>query len=72
MENSIRKIWNERQLIPQVNERVTNQSRKYVWGLSDAQLPFVSRRLGNAWTADPVENLTIERMLEFARKRSPF
>jgi hypothetical protein len=67
MENSIRKIWNDRQLIQQVNERVANQSRKYVWGLSDAQLSFVARRLGNAWTADPVENLTVERMLEFAR-----
>jgi Protein of unknown function (DUF4238) len=66
-ENSVRKIWNERQLIPQVNERVANQSRKYVWGMSDAQLSFIARRLGNAWTADPVESLTIDQVLEFAR-----
>jgi hypothetical protein len=67
MENSIRKVWNDGQLIQQINERVANQSRKYVWGLSDAQLSFVSTRLGNAWTADPVENLTVERMVEYSR-----
>lgn len=70
-ENYIRKVWTDKQLIPQVNERVANQSRKYVWGVSDAQLSFVSRRLGNAWTADPVENLTIDQMLESARNYKP-
>jgi hypothetical protein len=39
-----------------------------VWGLSDQQLSFVSKRLGQAWTADPVENITIEQMLEYARE----
>jgi hypothetical protein len=67
-ENYIRGVWNNRQLIQQVNERVSLQSRRYVWGLSDAQLPFVSTRLGQAWTADPIENITVEKMLEWARE----
>ena len=66
-ENYIRKVRHDRQLIQQVNERVALQSRKYVWALSDAQLSFVTKRLGRAWTADPLENLTTERLLEFAR-----
>jgi Protein of unknown function (DUF4238) len=66
-ENYIRRVWKDRQLIQQVNERVALQSRKYVWSLSDAQLSFVAKRLGKAWTADPLENLTTERMLEYAR-----
>lgn len=56
-------------LFQQMNERVALQSRKYVWGLSNAQLSFVAKRLGKAWTADPLENLTTERMLEYARTR---
>jgi len=66
-ENYIREVWNDRQLIPEVNERVALQSRKYVWGFSDVQLSFVAKRLGKAWTADPVENITVEQMLEYAR-----
>jgi hypothetical protein len=27
---------------------------------SDAQLSFVSSRLGSAWTADPLENLSLD------------
>lgn len=65
-ENYVRGVWNNRQLIQQVNERIALQSRRYVWGLSDAQLPFVAKRLSQAWTADPVENITIGQMLEYA------
>jgi hypothetical protein len=39
------------------------------WGFSDAQIPFVSTRLGQAWTADPVEDITVEQMLAYARKQ---
>jgi hypothetical protein len=66
-ENYVRSVWNNKQMLPQVNDRVASQSRKYVWGFSDAQLSFVTPRLGRAWTADPVENLTIEQMLQYAR-----
>jgi hypothetical protein len=47
-------------MIEQVNERVTRQSHKYVYGFSDAQLAFVSARLGMKYTADPVENLNMD------------
>jgi hypothetical protein len=66
-ENYVRSVWNNKQMLPQVNDRVASQSRKYVWSFSDAQLSFVTPRLGRAWTADPVENLTVERMLQYAR-----
>jgi len=59
-ENYIRGVWRNRQLIQQINERVALQSRMYVYGFSDAQLSFVSSRLGSAWTADPLENLALE------------
>jgi Protein of unknown function (DUF4238) len=59
-ENYIRSVWRNRQLIQQINERVALQSRKYVYGYSDAQLSFVSTRLGSAWTADPLENLPLD------------
>jgi hypothetical protein len=36
------------------------QSRKYVYGYRDAQLSFVSSRLGQARTADPLENLSLD------------
>jgi hypothetical protein len=68
-EKYVRGVWNNRQLIQQINDRVSLQSRKYVWGLSDAQLPFVSKRLGQAWTADPVENITVEQMMAYAREQ---
>ena len=59
-ENYIRSVWRNRQLIQQANERVALQSRRYVYGYSDAQLSFVSSRLGRAWTADPIENLSLD------------
>jgi hypothetical protein len=59
-ENYIRTVWHNRQLIQQINDRVALQSRKFIYGYSDAQLSFVSSRLGQAWTADPLENLKID------------
>jgi hypothetical protein len=50
-------------MIQQVNERVTLQARKYVYGLDDAQLRFVSKRLGKQYTS----NLVPPRLLRFAR-----
>ena len=47
-------------MIEQVNERVTRQSHKYVFGFNDAQLLFVSRRLGMKYTANPIENMRYE------------
>jgi hypothetical protein len=52
--------WRAKQLIQQVNERVALQSRKYVYGYSDAHLSFVTSRLGSAWTADPLEDLPLD------------
>jgi hypothetical protein len=59
-ENYIRGVWNDRQAIPQINDRVARQSRKYVYGFSETQLSFVSSRLGLAWTADPLEKLKLD------------
>jgi hypothetical protein len=66
-ENLIRRGWKDRSLVQLINDRLARQSRRYVWATSDAQLAFVSKRLGQALTADPVENLTIAQMLEYAR-----
>jgi hypothetical protein len=54
--------------VAQVNERVACQSRKYVWGRDDSQLDFVSKRLGRAYAADPLEALTVEGMIAAALK----
>jgi Protein of unknown function (DUF4238) len=59
-ENYIRSIMQRKQMIQQINERVTRQSHKYVFGLSDAQLLFVSRRLGMKYTSNPIENMRHE------------
>jgi hypothetical protein len=59
-ENYIRGVWRNRQLIQQINDRVALQSRKYVYGYSEAQLSFVSPRLGQAWIADPLENASMD------------
>ena len=59
-ENYIRGIMHRQQLIQQINERTARQSRKFVYGCDDAQLKFVSKRLGMKWTADPLENLELE------------
>jgi len=59
-EKYIQDIMKRQQLIQQVNERVTRQSRKYVYGYDDAQLTFVSKRLGMKYTADPIENFPFD------------
>jgi hypothetical protein len=46
-------------MIQQVNERVTLQARKFVYGLDDMQLSFVSKRLGQKYTSNPLEELLI-------------
>ena len=66
-ENEIRAVWNGGNAIEQVNERVACQSRKYVYGTDDKQLAFVSKRLGLAYTADPLENLSFDTLLAAAR-----
>ncbi len=59
-ENYIRSVMQQKQMIEQINERVARQSHKYVFGFSDAQLLFVSRRLGMKYTANPIENMRYE------------
>jgi hypothetical protein len=59
-ENYIADIHRRQQLFPQMNERVSLQSRKYVYGRDDAQFSFVSKRLGKAYTADPLENIRFD------------
>lgn len=70
-ENYVRSVWRNRQAIQQVNERVALQSRRYVYGYSDAQLSFVSSQLGQAWTADPLENLKLEYPTLALSRRQP-
>lgn len=59
-ERFIESVFARGQMIQQVNERVTLQARKYVYALSDAQLTFVSRRLGKQYISNPLENLPLE------------
>lgn len=54
-ERYIEDVFARGEMIQQINERVTLQSRRYVYGMSDAQFTFVSRRLGKAYTASPLE-----------------
>lgn len=66
-ENGIRSAWRSAQAIPKINDRVASQSRKYVWGTSDRQLSFVTKRLGLARRADPTEGLSMDEMVAAAR-----
>lgn len=59
-ENFVKDVMSRQQLIQQVNERVTKQSRKFVYGYDDAQLRFVSKRLGLKWAADPLEKFAFD------------
>jgi hypothetical protein len=68
-ENEIRELWRRRVAIPQINDRVACQSRKYVYGADDSQLLFVSKRLGRKYTADPLESLTHEQLKAAAMRR---
>jgi len=54
MERTIRNI-HPRQLMEQVNNRVTSQARKYVWGTDDTQLRFVQNRFGRMEPSTPLE-----------------
>lgn len=67
LENEIRRVWKKSDTIRRINDRVARQSRKYVWGKDDSQFSFVARRLGKAWTADPMENLSFDALLAGAR-----
>jgi hypothetical protein len=58
-ERYIESVFARDQMIQQVNERVTLQARKYVYGLSDAQLNFVSARFGQKYTSNPLEELPV-------------
>jgi hypothetical protein len=68
-ENAVR-YTRRRDIFRQVNERVARQSRKYVYGSNDSQLDFVSKRLGSAWTADPLESLSLELPTKVALRSS--
>ena len=68
-ENNIRTAWKMRALISQINNRVACQSRKYVYGRDDAQLSFVSKRLGKKYTADPLEHLTHQQLKDLLKPR---
>jgi hypothetical protein len=59
-EKYISGIWHSRQAIPQINDSVACQSRKYVFGCDCTQFEFVSKRLGLKHTADPLENLSFD------------
>jgi hypothetical protein len=58
-ERYIENVFARGQMIQQVNERVTLQARRYVYGLSDQQLNFVAARLGKKYTATPLEEMTL-------------
>ena len=66
-ESYIRAVWGSRDAIAQINNRVASQAIKYVYGTDDKQLPFVSKRLGLKYTADPLEDLSLDAMLAAAR-----
>jgi hypothetical protein len=59
-ENEIRSLWRDRKGISRINDRIASQSRKYVWATDDKQLAFVSKRLGRAITADPLEKVSVD------------
>jgi Protein of unknown function (DUF4238) len=65
-ELNIRNVSRNGKAIAQINDRVALQSRKYVWGTDDTQLTFVARRLGHAITADPMEAMSIEKLVDSA------
>ena len=59
-ERFIESVFARGQMIQQVNERLALQARKYVYGMSDAQLTFVSRRLGKEYASNPLESLPLD------------
>jgi Protein of unknown function (DUF4238) len=67
IERKIRAVWNSRDGVPLINDRVASQARAYVYGSDHSQLTFVEKRLGRRYTADPTENLSFEQLLAAAR-----
>jgi hypothetical protein len=55
-ERYIEGVFARGQMIQQVNARVALRARKYVYGLDDTQLAFVSRRLGKQYVSNPFES----------------
>ena len=70
-ERYVENVFARGEMIQQINERVTLQSRRYVYGMSDAQLTFVSRRLGKAYTASPLEAAEVEQPIGWVRREAP-
>ena len=58
-EREIMEIARARQLIPQLNDRIARQSRKFVYAYDESQFRFVSKRIGLKLVADPLENLPL-------------
>ena len=56
-ESLIKKIAEAKDLIPQVNDRICRQSRKFVYGFDESQFRFISKRIGLKLVADPLEDL---------------
>jgi Protein of unknown function (DUF4238) len=46
-----------RSVMGQVNERVTSQARRYVYGIDDSQLRFVRNRLGRRFHSTPLDTI---------------
>lgn len=63
----VRAVWKSGRAVAVANDRVISQARKYVYGTDDAQLSFVSKRLGLIYQADPTEALSFETLLAGAR-----
>ena len=70
-ERYVENVFARGEMIQQINERVTLQFRRYVYGMSDAQLTFVSRRLGKAYTASPLEAAEVEQPIGWVRREAP-
>jgi hypothetical protein len=70
-EMKVRAVWESGEAVEIVNDRVSSQARKYVYGTDDKKLSFVSERLGRKYTADPTENLSFDKLLAAARTGAP-
>jgi hypothetical protein len=53
--DDIIKNMNPRELMQQINERVTSQARQFVYGTDDSQLRFVENRLGKMVPSTPLD-----------------
>jgi hypothetical protein len=59
VERYIQLLFVKDDLFHKINERVALQSHKYVYGFDDAQFDFVAPRLGQKYTATPVEEMKL-------------